>query len=307
MMKTILKLCFVLCFLKMQAQQTLAEQLGYEKNTKLLIIHADDIGVSHSVNKASFQAFHSGAISSGSIMMPCPWVLEVAAFAKENPQYDLGLHLTITAEWDQYKWDGVASSNTIASLLNENKHFYDNTAAVRKYAKAEEIRKEIQAQIDYARQLGIEPTHLDSHMGALSVRPDIAKVYIETGQKNKIPVFLPKVLKPLLAGEAIDASNLTWVDRYYMLDGTALDTTRWPDFYYDVVRDLKPGLNVLLVHLGFDNEELQGVTVNHPAFGATWRELDLKVLENVAFKNLLKTEKIQLIQWRDIQDVMYSN
>lgn len=305
-MKNIFKSLFVLCCLNLQAQQTVAERLGYEKNTKLLIIHADDIGVSHSVNKASFQAFRSGAISSGSIMMPCPWVLEVAAFAKENPEYDLGLHLTLTAEWEQYKWDGISSSNTIESLLNENKHFYDNTAAVRKYAKAEEIRKEIQAQIDYARQLGINPTHLDSHMGALSVRPDIAKVYIETGQKNKIPVFLPKVLKPLLRGETIDESNLTWVDRYFMLDGTTLDTTRWPDFYNEVVRGLKPGLNVLLVHLGFDNEELQGVTVNHPAFGATWRELDLSVLESIDFRNLLEKENIQIIQWRDIQDIMYS-
>lgn len=288
-----------------QDTKTVAEQLGYDKNTKLLIIHADDIGVSHSVNKASFQAFQSGAISSGSIMVPCPWLLEVAAFAKANPQFDLGLHLTLTAEWEQYKWDGVASSNTIPSLLNDQQHFYDNTAAVRAHAKAEEVRIEIQAQIDYAKQLGIQPTHLDSHMGALSVRPDIAQVYLEVGAKNKIPVFLPKRLQPLVDSMDFDQKNLTWVDRYYMLDGTTLEPSNWPDFYLDVVNNLEVGLNVLLVHLGEDNEELQAVTINHPAFGATWRALDLEVLESDAFKTLLKKNNIKVIQWRDIKNIMY--
>ena len=288
-----------------QDTKTVAEQLGYDKNTKLLIIHADDIGVSHSVNKASFQAFQSGAISSGSIMVPCPWLLEVAAFAKANPQFDLGLHLTLTAEWEQYKWDGVASSNTIPSLLNDQQHFYDNTAAVRAHAKAEEVRIEIQAQIDYAKQLGIQPTHLDSHMGALSVRPDIAQVYLEVGTKNKIPVFLPKRLQPLVDSMDFDQKNLTWVDRYYMLDGTTLEPSNWPDFYLDVVNNLEDGLNVLLVHLGVDNEELQAVTINHPAFGATWRALDLEVLESDAFKTLLKKNNIKVIQWRDIKNIMY--
>lgn len=288
-----------------QSEMSLGEHLGYQKDTKLLIIHADDIGVSHAVNKASFAAFESGAISSGSIMVPCPWLLEVVDFSKENPQFDLGLHLTLTAEWDQYKWDGVSSSNEIQSLLNERNHFYNNTVDVRKYADAEEVRSEIQAQIDYAKQLGIQPTHLDSHMGALSVRQDIAKVYLEVGEKNKIPVFLPKLLQPMVNLMDFDQKNLVWVERYYMLDGNTLDRTKWPDFYYDVIDDLQPGLNVLLVHLGIDNEELQAVTVNHPAFGATWRALDLTVLESQEFKERLLQNKIEVIQWRDIKKHVY--
>ena len=288
-----------------QSEMSLGEHLGYQKDTKLLIIHADDIGVSHAVNKASFAAFESGAISSGSIMVPCPWLLEVVDFSKENPQFDLGLHLTLTAEWDQYKWDGVSSSNQIQSLLNERNHFYNNTADVRKYADAEEVRSEIQAQIDYAKQLGIQPTHLDSHMGALSVRQDIAKVYLEVGEKNKIPVFLPKLLQPMVNLMDFDQKNLVWVERYYMLDGNTLDRTKWPDFYYNVIDDLQPGLNVLLVHLGIDNEELQAVTVNYPAFGATWRALDLMVLESQEFKERLVQNKIKVIQWRDIKKHVY--
>lgn len=144
-------------------------------------------------------------------------------------------------------------------------------------------------------------------MGALSVRADIAKVYLEVGEKNKIPVFLPKRLQPMVNTMDFDQKNLAWVDRYFMLDGFTLDESKWPSFYYDVIEKITPGLNVLLVHLGIDNEELQGVTINHPAFGATWRALDLAVLDSDEFKSRLAQNKIKVIQWRDIQNLIYSN
>jgi len=287
--------------------QNIAQQLGYDKNAKLLIIHADDIGVSHSVNKASFNAFKSGSISSGSIMIPCSWSLEVAKFSELNPQYDLGLHLTITSEWENYKWDGISSSNEISSLLNSYNHFYDNTEDVKKYAIASEVKKEIQAQIDYAKKVGINPTHLDSHMGALSVRADIAKAYLEVGEENNIPVFLPSTIKPLLESINYNQENLVLVDKYYMMDGSGVEKSEWSNFYSNIINNLQPGFNVILVHLGYDNEELQAVTINHPDFGSSWRELDLQVLESKTFKNLLIKNNIKIIQWRDIKNIIYPN
>ena len=108
----------------------IAEKLGYNRDAKLLIIHGDDIGVSHSVNIASFDGYKNNAINSGSAMIPSPWIKEVAAFHKKNPNYDIGLHLTLTAEWKNYKWDGVSSSNEITSLLNTDFEFYDKTALI---------------------------------------------------------------------------------------------------------------------------------------------------------------------------------
>ena len=304
--RLILLFVLILVFFENKSQN-IAQRLGYNKNAKLLIIHADDIGVSHSVNQASFNAFKSESISSGSIMVPCPWLLEVAKFSKLNPKYDLGLHLTITSEWENYKWDGISSSNEISSLLNSSNHFYDNTEDVKKNAIASEVKKEIQAQINYAKKIGINPTHLDSHMGALNVRPDIARVYLEVGEENNIPVFLPSTIKPLLESLDYDKKNLVIVDKYYMMSDSGVEKSEWSNFYNNIINELQPGFNVILVHLGYDNEELQALTINHPDFGSTWRESDLRVLESKTFKKLLIKNDIKIIKWRDIKNIIYPN
>src|SRR3954466_14605439 len=83
--------------------RTIAERLGHPRNAKLLILHADDLGVAHSENAASFDALDRGAINSGSVMMPTPWVTEVVEYAKTHPNADIGVHLTLTAEWKTYR------------------------------------------------------------------------------------------------------------------------------------------------------------------------------------------------------------
>ena len=141
-MKNFALIISLILFINTNAQiDNIAEKLGFEKDARLLIIHGDDIGVSHSVNIASFDGFKNNAINSGSAMIPSPWIKEVAEFHKENPKYDIGLHLTLTAEWKNYKWDGVSSSNQISSLLNEDFEFYDNTSDVNINANPEEVRR----------------------------------------------------------------------------------------------------------------------------------------------------------------------
>ena len=307
----------------------IAERLGYDKNAKLLIIHADDIGIAHSINIASFDAYKSNAINSGAAMIPSPWIREVAEFHKEYPKYDIGLHLTITAEWKNYKWGGISSSNEIPSLLNEYNEFYDNTSDVNINANPEEVRKELQAQIDYARSLGINPSHIDSHMGAIAVNKDLWRVFIEVGHKNKlvsmawksrvlnlfdedfpIPDYIvpandiymlyPEADRSFIENEAgEDIANTLIVNDIYKYED-------WYELYSNKIKSLQPGLNVFLLHLGYDNEELKAVTIDHPEYGSLWRQLDYDVFKSKEIKQLLKDEGIKLVTWGEIRNIIYN-
>ena len=306
----------------------IAERLGYDKDAKLLIIHADDIGIAHSINIASFDAYKNNGINSGSVMMISPWVKEVAEFHKDYPQYDIGVHLTLTAEWKNYKWGGLSSSNEIQSLLNDDNEFYDNTRDVNINADPEEVRKELQAQIDYARSLGINPSHIDSHMGAIAVNKDIWRVYIEVGHKNRLVSMAIKSRISSLFDEDFPVPDyIVPVNDMYMLypeaDRTSLesiagedvantlivnDVYKYDDFfklYSSKVESLAPGLNVFLLHLGYDNEELRAVTVDHPEYGSLWRQLDYDVFNSKEFKKVLKDNDIKLVTWGDIKKVVY--
>ena len=308
----------------------IAEKLGYNRDAKLLIIHGDDIGVSHSVNIASFDGYKNNAINSGSAMIPSPWIKEVAAFHKKNPNYDIGLHLTLTAEWKNYKWDGVSSSNEITSLLNTDFEFYDNTSDVNKNADPEEVRKELQAQIDFSRQIGLNPTHIDTHMGALAVNKKLWRVYIEVGHKNKLVSMVTKTRALNLFDDEFPMPDyIVPVNDIYMLypgaDRTFLEESfgedlassvivediykydDWYELYSNKIKSLKPGLNVFLLHLGYNNEELKAVTIDHPEYGSLWRQLDYDVFNSKEIKQLLKKEDIKLVTWGEIQKIVYPN
>mgnify|MGYP001167015695 FL=1 len=292
-----------------QKDKPLAQKLGFDSDAKLLIIHADDIGVAHSVNSASFDGFSTKSITSGSVMVPCPWFLEAAEYAKSNPNHDLGLHLTLTSEWKNYKWSGIASKDEIESLINKQGHFYASNKGIKRNATYQDVKKELKSQIKYAVDNGLDPTHLDTHMGAVTVRPDIVQAYFEVGHEHNLPILLSKEFESII--EVIDASKfdtskLVWAEKIYQKsDDSPIDYPSWKKFYSEVIEDIEPGLNVLLVHLGYDNDELKAVTIDHPAYGAAWRGLDAKVLQDQAFLNLMIEKNIKLIRWRQIKDILY--
>src|SRR5882672_717652 len=118
--------------------KTIQERLGYAKDAKLVIIHADDLGVSHTENIASIAALEKGSVSSASILVPCPWFTEIAAWAVAHPQADLGLHLALTSEWKLYKWGPVASRNEVAGLVDPKGYFYDNVQDIYSHSNARE-------------------------------------------------------------------------------------------------------------------------------------------------------------------------
>jgi len=283
------------------AQQTLAEKLGYVADAKLLIVHADDIGLAQSVNAASNSAFASGGITSGSIMVPCPWFVDFAEHYKSHPDLDVGIHITLTSEWDFYKFGGVSSSDEIPSLLDENGYFYATTEEVGLYADPVEAEKEIRAQIDRAIAYGINPTHLDTHMGSVLAKPELLEIYMKLGKEYDLPVFAPRMMLFAMPEDirTLVKEEYVLVDNMFMLNDIGPDAS-WEEEYGKMIEKAVPGLNVMIVHLAYDNAEMQAVAINHPAFGATWREKDLNYVQSQTFHDLLKEKEIQLVTWKEI-------
>lgn len=183
---------FILNKNEISQYENLNQLLGFSENDKLLIIHADDLGLSRSVNELSLKALDSNYVNSASIMMPTPEVKEVAEHFIKNPTLDIGLHLTVTAEWENYKWDGISPKDSIPSMIDEYGNFHEKKKNFIKNAKPEEVRIELQSQIDYAKSLGIIPSHIDSHEGALFFSPEIFKVYLEIAEKTIFLHLYPK-------------------------------------------------------------------------------------------------------------------
>jgi predicted glycoside hydrolase/deacetylase ChbG (UPF0249 family) len=278
--------------------KTIAERLGHPANAKLLIIHADDLGAAHSVDAASFDALDKGAISSASIMMPTPWVTEVAAYARAHPNADLGLHLTLTAEWETFRWGSISPADKVSSLLDSTGTFPSEDSVVAKRAKPAEAEREIRAQVDRALALGIRPTHLDSHMGSLFTTPELMATYVKVARDYHLPFLATKSAPGTPLPPMLSASDVL-LDAVIIAD-ESIPRAQWKDWYLKQIANLKPGLSEMIVHLGHDDAELQAVMVNHEPYGSAWRQHDYDVVTSPEFKKALKDNGVILVTWKEL-------
>jgi len=283
--------------------KTIAERLGYPRDSKLLIIHADDLAVAHSEDAASFDALDKHAVTSASIMVPCAWLTEVAEYAQAHPDADLGLHLTLTSEWKTDRWGPVESKDKVPSLMGPDGYLWPETPSAVQHVKADEAEREIRAQIERAIAMGIHPSHLDSHMGTLFSRPDLFAVYVKVAREYKLPFLAfiapntPKELTSVLS------PNDVIIDSVQIAD-PSIQASDWKTFYLGLVKNLKPGVTEIIVHLGHDNAELQAVTVDHPDYGAAWRQRDYDVITSTEFKKALEENHVVLIGWKDLKKLL---
>lgn len=278
--------------------RTLVERLGYPPGTKLLIVHADDLGMAHSVNSATMKAFETGLVNSGSIMIPCPWLQEIAAYARANPQADLGLHLTLTSEWRHFRWGPVVSKDRVASLLDGDGYFHLTESEAAKHANVKEVETEIRAQIDRARKLGIQPTHLDSHMGTLYQTKELFETLLRVARENKLPVRISKDRSSPFMTPLLNENDVV-IDRIVDIN-PEVPGDKWANFYSEALKNLQPGVTEVVVHLAYDDAEMRAATFDHPDWGAAWRQRDLDFFTSEAFRKLLKDNDIRLITWREI-------
>lgn len=299
-MKLFLSCFLFLFFSSLKAQKTLQEKLGYAKDAKLLIIHADDLGVSHSENEASTNAMEKGLVSSGSIMVPTPWFPEIAAYSQTHPEADLGLHLTLTSEWKYLKWSPVANKTEVPKLMNQNGFMFSAVDSVLMSSNAQEVEAELRAQIEKAKLFGVDFTHFDSHMGSLYAKPDFLQVMIKLGHEYKVPVMLNGLILQANKIIANDARDIV-IDSIYVENpsdyktGTAL-------FYTKILKAIKPGVHLIILHAAYNDREMQGVAIEHPDYGAAWRQADFDFFTGEACKALLTKNNIHVITWREIRE-----
>jgi chitin disaccharide deacetylase len=285
---------------------SLAERLGYSRADRLLIVHADDLGIAHAVNCATFSALESGRVTSASIMVPCPWLQEVADYARKNPEADLGIHLTLSSEWHAFKWGPVASKSSVPTLVNPLGYFFTIREALAQI-DPREAETELRAQLGLARAMGIEPTHLDSHQLLLFLRPDLFQVYLKVGRDTGIPLLLSKkifaLIRQRMAGAAPDWESLLCPEDVLIDDVLSISPEEaedgWPAYYRHTIQSLRPGVSQLIVHLGTDDQELRGMA-GDSAFGASWRQRELDYLTGAEFGELLRRERVKPITWREI-------
>jgi predicted glycoside hydrolase/deacetylase ChbG (UPF0249 family) len=278
----------------------LAARLGHPADAKLLIVHADDLAAAHSVNAATFKAMESGLVNSASLMVPCPWLPEVAEYARTHPEADLGLHLTLTSEWKTYRWGGVLSKERAPTLYAPDGYLYPTEDVAARHIDVREAEAEIRAQIARARAFGIRPTHLDSHMRTLYTTRPLFEMFLRVAREERLPVMVSRewfAQAPFLPA-ALGPDGIV-LDRIVSAD-PSVRPERWAEFYTDVVKNLKPGVTELIVHLAYDDEEMRAVALDHPDWGSAWRQRDFDFVTSETFRRLLKEHNVKLVTWREI-------
>ena len=284
--------------------QTLAERLGYGPQARLLIVHADDLGLAQSVNAAFISGLATGLINSGSAMVPCPWFSEVAAFAQAHPEADIGLHLTLTSERAKNWWAPVASRTQVPSLVDEQGYFLQRWTSETSISPRE-VEIELRAQIEKAYAAGLRPTHLDSHQYRLQLSGgDLFDVCLGLGREYRLPVLLSRgwlirypYLQSSLTGRDVVLDRIATI-------GSKVNPEEWSAFYCRVLEELPPGVSELVIHPGYDSEELRAFFGDRPAWGAAWRQRDFDFITSDEFRILLAKEDIKLITWREITTLL---
>jgi hypothetical protein len=285
--------------------KTVQERLGYPSSARLLIIHSDDLGMNHSVNRATFEALENGWITSASILVPCPWFPEVAKWAREHPNADLGIHQALNSEWTTVRWGPVSSKDKVPSLLDSDGYFPLDTPAVAENAKIPEVEIELHAQIDRAKAAGIHLTHLDTHMGALLDSSDLYRLYRKNGYTYDLPI-----LQALTGSHASDQTpppaDEILVDKVIAID-PGVDAKEWTAWYRKQLEPLGPGVYQIIVHLAYDDEEMRGSTYDHPDWGSAWRQHDLEMVKSPEFRQFLKEQGFVLVGWKDLAKALPKN
>lgn len=306
------------------ADSTYAERLGFAKKAKVLILHVDDAGMSFDSNQGVINVMTKGVANSCSVMMPCPWVPSFIHYLKQHPGTDAGLHLTLTSEWSEYRWPTLSGKSAVPGLTDSEGAMWPSVEEVIKHASADEVEKEIRAQIDRAKAIGFKPTHLDTHMGTLLATPAFTQRYIKVGIEMQIPVMIPAGHSTLIKKQMNlpDAQvqqmqaigKMLWSAGLPVLDDLNNESYDWKipanienddkklqafktAKYIEALKALKPGVTMMIMHCTATSEIFKYISNSGPV-----RKGDMLAMIDPIFKKALQDEGIILTTWRELKE-----
>ena len=287
--------------------------LGFRPDDRVVIIHADDLGMCHATIPAVAELFDAGLVSSAATMVPCPWFPAVAAYARANPAVDIGVHATLTCEWESCRWGPLSTREPASGLLDDEGYFHRTTAMVQERADPVAVAAELNAQIDRALASGIDVTHIDSHMGSVFA-PHMLPVYLAAAARVHVPPLVPRLSEERMreqgmpeemiafareSAQHLEAQGVMMVDDliFMPLDRheERIETAK------QVLRTVKPGLTYLIIHPAIDTPELRAIAGDWRA-----RVADYQAFCSAELRAWVREQGIQVVGWRPIRDAMRS-
>ena len=289
------------------------QKLGYSPTDRIVIIHTDDIGMCH----ASVQAFQDlwafGTITSGATMVPCPWFPAVARMCRDDPSIDMGVHATLNAEWESYRWGPVSTKDSDSGLLDDLGYFHQWHQAVYDHAKPEAVEKEVNAQIERALAAGMDITHVDSHMGTI-MNPLFIQSYIQAASGRLLPNMLPRLdakgIDMMGVGEqerimyipvmqALESMGLPMLDGLLSMPLNEPSLSTQMETAKELLGDLPEGITHFVLHPSIDTPELRAIAPDWES-----RVANYNVFMSDELKMFIESEDIRLIGYRPIRDAM---
>jgi predicted glycoside hydrolase/deacetylase ChbG (UPF0249 family) len=293
------------------------KKLGYSDHDRLAIIHTDDIGMCQASVQAYSELWDFGLISSGATMIPCPWSLEAVKLCRENPDMDMGVHITLTSEWERYRWGPISTTDPASGMIDEEGFFYRSSEEVQEHGDPEAVSVEIQTQIERALANGIKPTHMDTHMGSVA-SPKFIPAYIQMAIQFGLPPMIMRLseeewlqmgMGPDMAAMAVqmvaqlEEQGIPLLDRIATLE---LDQHSDPadrvEYAKQVLGGLGPGLTHFIIHPSADTPELRAITPDWP-----FRVADFKAFQSEDLRSFVEKSGLQVIGYRDLLNLMQSN
>jgi predicted glycoside hydrolase/deacetylase ChbG (UPF0249 family) len=291
-----------------QEKVTNAEKLGFQKGKKVLLLHCDDAGMCEEANIAVQSYILKGDMLSAAVMMPCPYAEEMVEWAIKHPTADIGVHLTHTSEWKNYRWSTISDPAKVPGLIDPEGKMWHEVPDVVKHASPKEVETEIHAQIDKMIQLGLRPSHIDTHMGTLYATPEFAKVFFETAVKYNIPANAIDLSDKDVAdyyraaGYPINDEMIKYLEAYPLPkldnftsapDGKSYENKR--ENFIQLVQSLKPGLTEIIFHASIETENLKSIT-------GSWQQRvwEAQLFSDPAVKQFFKENDIEITNWTEI-------